>query len=118
MLRRTLIPLALLLVAACDLELPGLTALDADLERARTVVAVHCNARTLAIGQLSKCLALNADSAIIQSSSVPLVRWATSAPLVVQVDVDGTIHGVAPGTAVVTAWGSGGSSASDTIRVE
>ena len=70
---------------------------------------------TLPVGQVVRLSARALDSTGSAISAAP-ITWSTSSPAVATIDGDGTVHGVAAGSATVTA-AAGGKSSSVSVTV-
>lgn len=106
---------ATVLLAACDLDLNGINALDDYANETAwnlQVSRVECPDSLLA-GEVARCDAFNPLSTELKEA----VLWSSAFPGIASVDLGGVITAKAPGTAVIRGHGALDSSASDTIVV-
>lgn len=116
--------LVALALSGCKLGFEGITALDeyaGDIAAAGEVDRVICQPTTLdlATREAGACIALNAAGTRLSANGTNVVRWESTGPDIVSVDLVGNTQAeVSVGSAWVIARGTNGSADSLQVTVQ
>ncbi len=111
-----------LALGGCEFDTTGLDELSdvaSQLVAQGQVGFVVCDAAVMVPAQAGVCQASNLEGTLLEYGGIPALAggWASSAPSVVSITLDGVTIAVSAGVADITAFGTLGSSASFQITV-